>query len=88
MVIKTLIIEIIKLIINKITVIMIINNSHLYGIIKIKFKVGDGEMQHGIFKKNLKKTKMLKSQEYSNCHEPLSQEWINVRYRTSKQYVT
>ena len=22
---------------------------------------------------------MLKSQEYSNCHEPLSQEWINGR---------
>ena len=32
-------------------------------------------------KKNLKnkKTKMLKSQEYSDCHEPLSQEWINGR---------
>ena len=41
-------------------------------------------------KKNLKnkKAKMLKSQEYSNCHEPLSQEWINGRYRISKQYVT
>ena len=24
-----------------------------------------------------KKTKMLKSLDYSNCHEPLSQEWIN-----------
>ena len=35
-----------------------------------------------------KKTKMLKSPEYSNCHEPLSQEWINGRYQTSKQYVT
>ena len=30
---------------------------------------------------------MLKSPEYSNCHEPLSQEWINGRYRTSKQYM-
>ena len=30
---------------------------------------------------------MLKSPEYSNCHEPLSQEWTNGRYRTSKQYV-
>ena len=45
-------------------------------------------MQNGMCKKNLKKSKMLKSQEYSNCHEPLSQEWINGRYRTSKQYVT
>ena len=31
-------------------------------------------------KKNLRKTKMLKSQEYRNCHEPLSQEWINGGY--------
>ena len=35
-----------------------------------------------------KKTKMLKSQEYSNCHEPLSQERINGRHQTFKQYVT
>ena len=27
-------------------------------------------------KKNLKKNKMLKSQEYSDCPEPLPQEWI------------
>ena len=30
-------------------------------------------MQYGMCKKNLKKTKMLKSPEYSNYHEPLSQ---------------
>ena len=35
-----------------------------------------------------KQTLMLKSPEYSNCHEPLSQEWVNRRYQTSKQYVT
>ena len=48
-------------------------------------------MQYGVYKENIKKTKktkMVKSQEYSNCHEPLSQEWINGRYRTFKQYVT
>ena len=28
---------------------------------------------------------MLKSPEHSNCHEPLSQEWINGRYQTSKK---
>ena len=31
---------------------------------------------------------MLKSQEYSNCHEPLSQESINGRYGTFKVNVT
>ena len=35
-----------------------------------------------------KKTKMLKSQEYSNCCGVLFQEKINRRYQTSKQYVT
>ena len=35
-------------------------------------------------KKNLQNVKMLKSPEYSNCHE----EWINGRYQTSRQYVT
>ena len=39
-------------------------------------------------KTSKKKTKMLKLREYSNCHEPLSQEWINGTCRTSKQYVT
>ena len=33
-------------------------------------------MLYDMCNKNLRKTKMLKSQEYSNCHEPLSQEWI------------
>ena len=35
-------------------------------------------MQCGLCKEQLKKKKkkMVKSQEYSNCHEPLSQEWI------------
>ena len=37
-------------------------------------------MLYGMCKKNLRKNKMLKSQEYSNCHEPLSQEWINGGY--------
>ena len=82
-VIKRLIIEIIKLlIITIITVIMIINNSHLYDTMKINLKVRNGEMRYGMCEKNLIKTKMFKSQEYSNCHEPLSQEWVNVRYRT------
>ena len=45
-------------------------------------------MHYGMCKKNLKKTKMLKSQEYTKCHEPLFQKWINGIYRTSKQYVT
>ena len=49
-------------------------------------------MQYGLCKKKKKKkkkkTKMLKSQEYSNCNESLSQEWINGRYRTSKQHAT
>ena len=49
-------------------------------------------MQHGMCKKNLKekkkkktnkKTKMLKSPEYSSCLEPLSQEWINGRTKPS-----
>ena len=31
---------------------------------------------------------MLKSQEFASYHDPLSQEWINGRYRTFKQYVT
>ena len=35
----------------------------------------------------LKKTIMLEQQEYSNCHEPLSQKWINGRYQTFKQYI-
>ena len=60
---------------------MIINNSNLW-------KVGNREMPYGICRKQEKKDLMLKSQEYSNCHEPLSQECINGRYRTSKQYVT
>ena len=34
------------------------------------------------------KTKISKSEEYSNCHEPIYQEWINERYQTFKQYVT
>ena len=34
-------------------------------------------------KTSKKKTKMLKLREYSNCHEPLSQEWINGTCRTS-----
>ena len=37
---------------------------------------------------NSSNVEMLKSYEYSNCHEPLSQEWINGRYQTSKLYVT
>ena len=47
-------------------------------------------MKYGMCKKNLKKkkTEMLKSPGYSNCHEPLSQEWMNGRYRNFKQYVT
>ena len=47
-------------------------------------------MQYGMCKKHLKKTtRILKSPEHNNCHhEPLSQEWINGSYRTSKQYVT
>ena len=32
-----------------------------------------------------KKTNLIKSQESSNCHEPLSQERINGRYQTFKQ---
>ena len=52
------------------------------------WKVGNREMEYGMCKKNLQKAKMLKSPEYSNCHEPLSQEWINGRYQTSRQYVT
>ena len=51
-------------------------------------KVETGQMQSGMWKKSLKKPKMLKSQESSNCHETLSQEGINGRYRTLKQYVT
>ena len=35
-----------------------------------------------------KKIKMLKSPEYNNFHELLSQEWINGKYRTSKQNFT
>ena len=31
---------------------------------------------------------MLKSQEYSDCQEPLSKEWINERYQTLKEDVT
>ena len=31
-------------------------------------------MQYGMCKENLEKLN-VKSQEYSNCHEPLSQEW-------------
>ena len=73
MVIKRLIIEIIKLlIITIITVIMIINNSHSYDTMKINLKVRNGEMWYGMCEKNLIKTKIFKSQEYSNCHEPLS----------------
>ena len=36
----------------------------------------------------LKKTKTLKSPEYSHYYVPLSQERINGRYQTSKQYAT
>ena len=32
--------------------------------------------------------KMLKSREYSNCHAPLSQQWINGRYQTSNNMFT
>ena len=41
-------------------------------------------------RKTNEKIKMLKSQEYivNHYYEPLSQEWMNARYRTSKQYVT
>ena len=51
---------------------MIINNSHLYDTMKINLKVRNGEMWYGMCEKNLIKTKIFKSQEYSNCHEPLS----------------
>ena len=62
-VIKTIIIEIeiIKLlvitmmVITVITVIMIINNSNLEDIMKMK--LGNGEMQYGMCKKNLNKKK-------------------------------
>ena len=43
---------------------------------------------NAVCEKKPKRTKMLKSKEYSNYHELLSQEWINGRYRTLKQYVT
>ena len=71
-----------------IIIIIIIIITVIYKILLKWCKVGNREMQYGMCTKNLKKTKILKSQEYSNCHKSLSQERINGRYRTSKQYVT
>ena len=45
-------------------------------------------MENTKWQVQVKPKKMLKSREFSNCHEPLSQEWINGRYRTPIQYVT
>ena len=48
----------------------------IYKILWKWWKVGNKETQYGIYrirKKKEKKTKMFKSQEYSNSHEPLSQ---------------
>ena len=58
---KILIIMIIIIIIIIIMIIIIIT---IYKVLLTWCKIGNGEM----------KPKMLKSQEYRNCHQPLSQE--------------
>ena len=63
---------------------MIINNSNSSDIIE---NYGKLEIKKRSMACVGKKIKMLKSPEYSNFHEPLSQEWINGKYQTSKQYV-
>ena len=63
-----------------IIVIMIINNSNLF----IRYQK-DGKLK---IEKCKKKKKKLKSPEYSNCYEPLSQEWINERYQAYQQWQT
>ena len=45
-------------------------------------------MQYDMCKKNLKKTKMLKSPEYSNCRELLSQEPPNNMLHKAKHTIS
>ena len=64
------------------------NNSILIvinGILTAWDKSDNREKQIWHVQVKLKGTKMLKSQEYKYCHYPLSQEWINGRYRTFNQ---
>ena len=72
-----MIVEIIKILIATIMIITVIIIIVIYRKLWKWCKVGNRQMQYNICKKkklkNLKpeKTKILKSQEYSNCHEPV-----------------
>ena len=71
-----------------IMIVIIINESNL-----IRYyendgcKIGNGECKMTCAGETYEH-KMLKSSEFINCHEPLSQELIDERYRTPIKYIT
>ena len=70
--IKTMM-EIIKMFIITMMIMIVIIITVISKILLTWYKIGNWEMRMACLSKTPKKTKMLKSIEYSNCHEPVSQ---------------
>ena len=72
-IIKTIMMEITKMFIITMMIMIVIIVTVISKILLTWCKIGNGEMRMACLSKTPKKTKMLKSIEYSNSHEPVSQ---------------